>query len=622
MAGLLVRLSGHLLLTAALLLLLMLLIAAYGIPGHWVAARLGAALPDDIAVFCDRIAFRLTSGFVLTGLRLTAGDGSVRAAAEKVAVGLRLRSSGTGWAGHIASLYVKGLVIPVFDWQAPQEKTPFPALSKTVIPDFRGVSITADGISVFDVRAQRMTGRLRSDVEKGRLDFFDLCAVVDGQSEQIEGAVTLDIHDAKAVIRLSGTIYPHRLLGIYRFLDFPVIEAYSNCFALNAPAWANCAITVGFDKWRDLFELDVDLVSRHGGTYCGVPFDSAEGHIACRGIETAVTEIAPLTVRRNDRVAAAGRLRFDCPEDRFTFAVEADGLLPKEAFQIIDMPFTQAIPEILALQPPVLRLNGSMPFMTAPTPATLCLDGSIRADVPVSVAGVSFAAFSSKLSMRNGALTFRNIKAEFTGGGKAEGFVTLEIPPHAEYTDLHAALTLDGIRLRDVLPGTIDSSDLPTLTLFGPVDLRLRTDGTLPRSLNGTFALRADGERILRLPLFAGLTDLLADYLPGVSALTDTTAITAKGTVRDGVLEVPDFRLVGSLLAVEGTVAYAIPDDSLQAALLVGVFREGTIFGDLTRWALLPLARLVTEIEVTGPIASPQWARSSTLQKILPFWND
>lgn len=615
--GVAARLLGWVLRMTAVPLILLLLVAAYGIPGRWVSAW----LPEALSGFtCDRVALRPSSGLVVFAPRLTGADGTLFGTAEQVSVGFRLRGKGDGWLGHIASISAKGLIVPYFEWEAAE--APLPDLSGVPIPNLRGIRLTLEDASVVDIRAKTLTGWIRADAEQGTIDFYALKAVLDGESEQAEAQLTLDIHDAKATARISGTLYPYRLNSLYRFLGFPIIGEYSDNFALNAPAWGNCGFTVGFDKHRDLFVFDLDVVSRHGGTYCGIPFDSAEGHIACRGVDSAVTVIDPLTVRRGDRVVASGRLEFDCPNDRFAFRAESDALMPDEVLRIIDMPFTEIIPDIRCLAPPEVSIGGSMPFMTDPTPASVRLEGSVRVQAPVTVDNVPFERLSLNLAMADSLLTLRQIDAGLAGGGSAEGSLSVFIPQTAEYTDLSGAVRLNDVSLRGPVAPYLPAEDLPDITLNGTVSMMMRTDANALSSLNGDFELDAFGERIQRLPLFAGLTDLLADYVPGISSLTDTSRIRAKGTVRDGVVEIPEFHLTGTVLAVEGPVTYNLPADNLEATLLAGVFKEGTVIGSLTRWALVPLARLIMEIEVRGPLFAPEWTRASTLNKLLPFWED
>ena len=192
--------------------------------------------------------------------------------------------------------------------------------------------------------------------------------------------------------------------------------------------------------------------------------------------------------------------------------------------------------------------------------------------------------------------------------GTVTGRAALTIPESAEYADLDLALLLGKVPLNELLVAAGRAPEKPVYSqVDGALTLACRLDETLRESLSARFNLALEGGLVTRLPLFAGLTNLLAEHIPGISSLTDTSHVRLSGTADAGVFTIPDFSLTGDLLAIEGDVLYNLPKDQLFAEVMAGNFKRGSVMGTLTRWVTLPINRFLWKIRVTGPISDPQW---------------
>lgn len=593
---------------------LLLCIAAYGIPGAWVQSRLDAALGTDaLRLTVKHIAFRPRAGLILQDANLyDAASGRRLAGFSRGAFGLRLFASGTK---RLRSATVEDLFVAQIDHSVPSDPDwRFPDLSKADLPDFREVALRFVRPDVLEVRLDAASGTL--DAEDGVYRFHGLRGKA-GADEAVEGEVALDLRQGVVTAALRGFVDHARLHGIYRALDFPVLEKYSRRFALDAPAWGDATFTVGLDKYRNLFDLSIHVISQKGGAYDGVPFDEGEGVIRCKGVWDAVTEIGPIVARRGGRVAATGSLRFDCPEDRLAFRVDSAGLFPGELLRLIDLPFTDALPLIVCQTPPAVSFEGSFPFLGEQRPDAIALEG--RIDMPAGgvMEDVPFASASAAFSMADGVLSVRDATATLQHGGSLDGQVSLAIAPSAEYADLEAQLLLGEAALSDLLR-PFDAETLTNCAVSGTLALKCRTDATLAESLSADYDLVVDGGLIGRLRLFAGLTDFISEHVPGVSAITDSNVAYAKGFARDGVFSIPKFSLTGDLFSVEGPVLYSLPEDRLDALLTAGLFKRNSAMGVMTRWAMFPVANLLGQFQVTGPLADPKWEMVTVVEKL---WN-
>jgi hypothetical protein len=165
-------------------------------------------------------------------------------------------------------------------------------------------------------------------------------------------------------------------------------------------------------------------------------------------------------------------------------------------------------------------------------------------------------------------------------------------------------------------------NSLTNCVATGEVDLSVRTDKTFKESLQANFDLVVDGGLIGRIPLFAGFTDIMAENIPGISTLTDTSVVKLQGSATNGHFAIPHFSLSGGLFMIEGPVTYDLPKDYLEAMVIAGVFKKDTLIGSLTRWATVPVTKLLWQLHVTGPINNPKWQNRTIVDKIwekVPF---
>ena len=628
------RLTHALLWLGALLavaLALALCVAAYGIPGEWVQGRLDAALPADVGrLTVGRLSYRPGGGLVVEGVFLRAPDGRILMRLRRGVVGIRLLSLAP-LPDRLDALELDGLYVAQIRYAPdrvvedtlppPEARPPFPDLSGLPLPNLRAIPVRLADVDVLDIRAKRIEGRLTAG--EGRVHAHGLHGDLSGDGRQaVEGDVLLDFRRAAAEVSLRGFIDNRALDGLWRALDFPLIGEYVANVTLNAPAWGDCTFTVGFNKYDNLFNLRADLVSTEGGAYLGIPFDEAQCTIRCRGIWDAVTEIGPIVARRQGRIAAVGTLRFDCPADRFTFRAEGDGLSPRECLRLIDLPFTELLPELRTQSPPLIRIDGSLPFLSEQTPERVTLRGLVRAPGPGVLDRLPFASAHTAFAMTNGVFALKDLDLRLPHGGSLAGEVSFEIPPAADRAFLSAAVHLADASLADLF-APYGMETLTNCVASGFVDLRGRTDDTFPQSLQAEYDLTVNGGLIRRLPLFAGLTDLLADHIPGVSSFTDSSSARLVGTADAGVFRIPRFTLDGNLLSIEGPAVYDLPNDRLTATVNAGNFKQDTLMGDLTRWATVPVNRFLWRVHVEGPIANPAWRITTILNTVLDkarFW--
>jgi hypothetical protein len=442
-------------------------------------------------------------------------------------------------------------------------------------------------------------------------------ADVDDHDEKVEGTLKIDMYAGLVKAHLRGFILPHRVDGVYRSLDLAIIEEYSDKFTLARPAWGDCIFEVGFDKFRNIFTFQIDI-STTKGTYCGVPFDAMHGTIKCRGIWDAVTIIEPISVRRNGESLATGKITFDCIEDKFKFEAYSTALTPTEALKIIDMPFIEVIPPMSSETPPEINIRGQLPLLSEQTPEKVVLAGSVTSKSPFTFDQVTLESVDALLSMQQGTFSIDALKGTFLNNGTVEGRVDIHIPNVSTYADIAADVTLHKASLADLLQ-PFHMETLTNCVATGNIQMACRADDTFKSSIRAAFDVVIDGGLIGRVPLFAGFTDLMAEKVPGVAKITDTSTVHLKGSAEKGIFTLPHFTLSGSLFMIEGPVTYDLPNDLLGAKVIAGIFKKNTVIGNITRWATIPVTKMLWQVEVTGPLNNPQWRLITLINKLWDY---
>ena len=356
----------------------------------------------------------------------------------------------------------------------PELRPPFPDLSKIPLPNLKNLPIRLVDPDILEMRARVIEAFLTSG--EGLVRLNGIRADVDGTGRQLaEADVLLDLPNALAKASIRGFIYHDNLNGLWRAIDLPIIEDYTSNATLNGPAWGDCAFTIGFNVYDDIFDLRANLIAPQGGTYLGVPFDEASGAIACHSIWYTKAEIGPIILRRDGRAVATCDFRIDAPANKLAFSVQSNGLSPEEFITFLELPESATIPSIEAEVPPSVDLSGHFPYYDDTTPSTIFLQGRIAAPQGGRIDKLNVASASATLSMRNGVLSFNGLDVTLPRGGTANGALSFTIPDDDTPSTLSAAIHLEDASLADLL-GPYGQDALSKCVASGFVDLRGRLD--------------------------------------------------------------------------------------------------------------------------------------------------
>ncbi|MCA1809789.1 MAG: AsmA-like C-terminal region-containing protein, partial [Lentisphaerae bacterium] len=137
------------------------------------------------------------------------------------------------------------------------------------------------------------------------------------------------------------------------------------------------------------------------------------------------------------------------------------------------------------------------------------------------------------------------------------------------------------------------------MQLAGPVDQQADL-GTIGR---GRITI-SDG-RIFQIPLFGGLSDMLARLLPGMGLIMRQTDLQADFTVKDGRISSDAIRIEGDVLSLRAS-GHCLMDGRLDFRVQITMLRQHTLAATIMRLATFPVSKIL-EFHLTGTLENPQW---------------
>ena len=136
--------------------------------------------------------------------------------------------------------------------------------------------------------------------------------------------------------------------------------------------------------------------------------------------------------------------------------------------------------------------------------------------------------------------------------------------------------------------------------------------------LNGEGHVKVVDGRLMRLNLFAGLTKLLADHVPGISSLVDQSQASADYVIENGVVKTDNIYIEGDVFSIKMYGTFDAVKDELDFTVRVQFTKKDSLMGKYfihpVTW---PFTKLLLEFKLTGSSSDPQWKYISVLDRVL-----
>ena len=136
-------------------------------------------------------------------------------------------------------------------------------------------------------------------------------------------------------------------------------------------------------------------------------------------------------------------------------------------------------------------------------------------------------------------------------------------------------------------------------------------------SLNGSGKIEIKEGHLAQMKLFAGLTAILAEKVPGVGSLVNQSSASADFTVTNGVFASDNIYIEGGLISLKAWGTYDIPKDNLDFTVRVRFLKNESIVSKLVHPITWPFTKLLLEFKARGPIDNPTWDYVSIIDRVL-----
>ncbi len=159
-------------------------------------------------------------------------------------------------------------------------------------------------------------------------------------------------------------------------------------------------------------------------------------------------------------------------------------------------------------------------------------------------------------------------------------------------------------------------------TLDAGIDLHGLADSDKLDTLHGSADMVIRGGNILRVPIFAGLTDFIGRNVPGVDLLVMQSDADVNCALTNGLATIDNLAVSGNLFSLVASGRCRINKEEVPIDMLAQLrfFHSQSLIGKLARLVTLPVSKMM-EFRVTGPISNPEWSYIGVIDRIRSiFW--
>lgn len=629
---------AHLVLFSFLLTLAFFLrMASIGLPPAWIDSMSEAFSTEKFALEMERVSISLKRGELDIGRIQVYPKGVVRLAVLEMSdTSLRLRPRRNkhplSW---LRSITVRKLIIPASALESPQDVRPRASsheatrynrtLGETLteqdlsdyIPELRNVELKCANANVLGASGRRISAKLTA--KNNLLVFDDVKGNFTQRSEErqeLEGRLEIGLHPFTIQGSGKGKIDPSKILPIFVALNLPkLVSEIERIKFQSVPPEAEVAFQYNpTDHLRN-------LVLKFNAGYCfynNTPLTSASGTLRASGSnDWTHVELSPLIAVRPEGTAS-GSLDIDTAELTLNFTADST-LDPRHLMRIIRIPPLSVKLPLTFDNPTHLKASGLVDIALVPTRTDLV--GTVRSP-RVASRGVNFENAEAQFHISDKQSTILNATATVYGGRFEGGAEFINTSTNREDIVLHSKGSFYG--LHHAQWSGLFGAPLPDST--GILDMDYKISGKLLtnsvafiQGLHGSASLDLRKVQLYRVPLFAGLTEIIASNIPGVNYVLAQDALDSAVTFTNGVLNINDMNIKGNVFSASGYGTLDL-NSSVHLNLKVHLLNRETWLGQGLFYILFPISKIF-ELEATGSMNSPRWASATLSSKPAPRLN-
>ncbi len=584
------------------------------VPKAWLDRAADRLSTSNLIVRCDGAAFGFRRGFSATGIRVYD-----RTKADCLSPVLSVRSLTVDPLQRKVRL-VRAVYERLPDSYYHDESRERNARLDFVLPTLPEFRLTLERPEILGLTPDRVTAQV--NVRRRWFALDDIRVVWPDKSfdMDVDGAFRFDLVSQRAHGEVRGRSTTSRIRPLLVALDVPSALPYMDAFTeIPEPVPARGVFDV--DLTNGDFRMKLDLKPKMG-RYNGVPMDRAEGaldlYVYTRGTNCNVRlgVDLPLALDPEGR-RLSGNLTVDMTNELVRLAYDVTSELAfRDALEIADFMEPETLDMVSCETKPVVTVKGTSGVSAADAAHNnLAFTARLARG---AFMGLELRDLRTDFSIVGERIAFSKIDGRGRTNGRYTGDAWLEIPGFDENRMRF------GVRL-DCRGGSLaelsDMIDFETGEINGKVDGRCELTGPATTNctagLNGRGSIRISDGHLAQMKLFAGLTDMLADKVPGVGFLVNQSEASADFTLTNGVVRSENVFIEGGLFSLKAWGSYDIPRDALDFTVRVQFLKNDSLLGKVVHPVTWPFTKLLLEFRAKGPLENPKWEYISILDRIL-----
>ncbi len=585
------------------------------VPDAWVDNLSDRFSTSNIIVRCEGLSFGFRRGLHATGIRVYE-----RSRANPLAPVVSVRSATVNPFTRLLHLVEpKYLRLPDSYYVLGNYKERNSPLEFEFprVPTFRLVAERSDilGLTPKCVTARVKIRRKSVDFESVHLDWPD-----EAHYLELDGMFRFDLASQKAHGEVRGLSTQSRIRPLLVSLDLPAVMPYFDAFTdVTKPVPAEGIFDV--DLTNNDFRMRLDLKPTMG-RYNGVAMTRAEGVLNLwtyiRGTNCNVRFNVDLAEALDpEGRKLSGDLTMNMSNDLVRLSYDVSSFLAfRDALEIADFIEPETLDMVVCETKPIITVKGTSGVSAADAGHNnLAFTAKLERG---SFLGLKLSDLTTDFTIIGERMNFSKIDARGKTGGHYTGNAWLDIPGYDENRITFGARVACA---EGSLKELVDVVAYDLGELSGKVNGWIEVTGPARTNcvaeLNGKGSIKISDGHLAQMKLFAGLTKLLAEKVPGVGFLVNQSEASADFTISNGVFRSENVFIEGGFFSLKGWGAYDIAKDDLDFTVRVQFMKNDSLLGKLVHPVTFPFTKLLLEYKAKGPLENPQWEYISLLDRIL-----
>jgi hypothetical protein len=592
-----------------------LYILEQGVPDPLVQRLAEKLSSEDLVCRIERVNFSLRKGLTVRNLKLfrkrTTGETllSIDKATAEFAI-----FTCAPLNDRLKRLTIKSFDFPLLPKRKPKQPdekpTPFPEIN---LPSISPFELILETPNILGIRPEKVTATVSAEHPTLAITNIKSLWPDKPNTLTITGGTTIDVKEKRLVGKITGQAYPGHITPLLSQLrGARNAVTHINCFQNSVkPMNATYAVDLDLDKLDYAMSVEVDAGAC---TYRDVPVRFAKGTIGISDTNNLVIVDIHIADGATHTGTLKGRLVYN--DDTDALLIDAETTVVKdELLSIINVLNHGELNSIICdsglrvAAKGVVTVNSSNPLTTNDLHVAISFDKG-------SILRIPLGKTSTDLHLYAYSALCNTIQASIANGGTATGYFNAYFPEYsATNTTFVTKLTADKADFSNILCIASTTNTYPG-KLSGTIQLSGPLSGDILSSLSGEGRLELTDGLFARIPLFSGLTDWLANNIPGVGTLVNQSSGNLSFVMTNGLARTHDLVIEGSIFSIAGAGTYTLPKDSLDISVKVNIFKERTFAGQISRIVAFPFTRMLLDFHLGGTTKQPIWSYVTILERI------